>query len=177
MVLPGTGITACPSLCRRVYLKSYLCPLQQACLRHTASLKMTDKAKNNMWNQLGAISCDLSHQPLYWWQQDFCHRVKEFKRTKIVCSHVCWKPREIPVFPFPCRAISLLAGINVRTLVGSWFKCSCRWNSIKKKKKPVSPFSRGFLILQELMSWPLLDQCYVFLLFHYDGFKKPRLWV
>jgi len=30
-----------------------------------SSLKMTDMAKNNTWKQLGAISCDLSPQPLY----------------------------------------------------------------------------------------------------------------
>lgn len=36
MVLTGTGITACSRLCRRVYLKSYLCPLQHACLWHAA---------------------------------------------------------------------------------------------------------------------------------------------
>lgn len=45
MVLPGTRATACPNLCRRVYLKSYLCPLQQACLRHTASLRWQTRLK------------------------------------------------------------------------------------------------------------------------------------
>lgn len=45
MVLPGTRITACASLCRRVYLKSYLCPLQRACLRHTASLRWQTRLK------------------------------------------------------------------------------------------------------------------------------------
>lgn len=45
IVLPGTRITACPSLCRRAYLKSYLCPLQRACLRHTASLRWQTRLK------------------------------------------------------------------------------------------------------------------------------------